>query len=69
LHNGALAATKWWETTQNVSFGPKVVDWMRFVWKIKKYSIGPNSCPNDIPGRDFAMVHLRLPNGAKLPKT
>ena len=30
LRNGALAANKWCETTQNVSFGRKVVDWMRF---------------------------------------
>jgi len=30
FRNGALAANKWCETTQNVSFGPKVVDWMVF---------------------------------------
>ena len=34
--NGALAATKWWVTTQNMSFGPKVVDLMRFGRKTQK---------------------------------
>ena len=36
FRNGALAATKWCETTQNLSFGPKVVDWMCFGWKTQK---------------------------------
>ena len=30
FRNGAHAANKWCETTQNVSLGPKVVDWMHF---------------------------------------
>ena len=30
FRNGALVANKLCETTQNVSFGPKVVDWMHF---------------------------------------
>src|SRR6185503_16702006 len=33
FRNGALAANKWCETTQNESFGPKVVDWMLFCQK------------------------------------
>jgi hypothetical protein len=36
FRNGALAATKWCETTQNMSLGPKVVDWIRFGWKTQK---------------------------------
>jgi len=36
LRNGALAANKWCETTQNVSFGPKVVDWMCFGQKTRQ---------------------------------
>ena len=36
FRNGVLAATKWCETTQNVSLGPKVVDWMRFRQKTQK---------------------------------
>ena len=35
FRNGALAATKWCETTQNVSFGPKLVDWMCFRQKTR----------------------------------
>jgi len=27
FHNGSGASTKWCETTQNMSFGPKVADW------------------------------------------
>ena len=36
FHNGALAATKWGETTQNMILVPKVVDWMRFGRKTQK---------------------------------
>jgi hypothetical protein len=36
FRNGALAATKWCETTQNVSLGPKVVDWMHFGQKTQQ---------------------------------
>jgi hypothetical protein len=36
FRHGALAATKWGETTQNMSLGPKVVDWMRFGRKTQK---------------------------------
>jgi len=36
FRNGALAATKWCETTQNMSLGPKVVDWIHFGRKTQK---------------------------------
>ena len=48
--NGALAANKWCETTKNVSFGPKVVDWLHF-------GQNPNPCQNGILGPDLAKLH------------
>ena len=33
FRNGARAATKWRETTPNLSFGPKEVDWARSLQK------------------------------------
>jgi len=69
FRNGALAANKWCETTQNVSFGPKVVDWTRSAKKLDNSLVSPNSWQNGIPGPDFAKLHLLLPNGAKPPKT
>ena len=36
FRNGALVATKWCKTTQNVRFGPKVVDWLRFGLKTRQ---------------------------------
>ena len=35
-HNGSGATTKWRETTKNMSFGPKVVDWACSLVKNKK---------------------------------
>ena len=37
FRNGSHAATKWRETTQNMSFGPKVVDWACSLRKKKKW--------------------------------
>ena len=37
FHNGARAATESRETTPNVSFGPKVVDWACSLRKNKKW--------------------------------
>ena len=36
FRNGSRAATKWRETTPNMSFGPKVVDWACSLRKNKK---------------------------------
>ena len=66
--NGALAANKWCETTQNVSFGPKVVDWMCFGYKTQKKFGWPGLVTNGIQGTDLATVHLLQTNGAKPPK-
>ena len=35
-HNGSGATTKWRETTKNMSFGPKVVDWACSLLENKK---------------------------------
>ena len=37
FRNGLRAATKWHETTPNMSFGPKVVDWACSLQKHKKW--------------------------------
>ena len=67
--NGAIAATKQCETSQNVSLGPKVVDCMCFDHELDNSFVGSNSWQNGILGPDVATVHLRQPNGAKPPKT
>ena len=36
FRNGSGAATKWRETFQNLSFGPKEMEWARFLQKNKK---------------------------------
>ena len=37
FRNGSHAATKWCETTPNMSVGPKVVDWLYSLRKKKKW--------------------------------
>ena len=37
FRNGSRAATKWRETTPNMSFGPKVVDWACSLRNKKKW--------------------------------
>ena len=37
FHNGSGASTKWCETTKNMSFGPKVVDWACSLLENKKW--------------------------------
>ena len=36
FRNGSGASTKWCETTKNMSFGPKVVDWVGSLLENKK---------------------------------
>ena len=36
FRNGSGASTKWRETLENMSFGPKVVDWAYSLLKNKK---------------------------------
>ena len=59
FRNGALAATKWRKTTQNMSFQPNVVDWMRFGRETQKNFHWPELVPKQ---------HLRnrFRNGAKM---
>ena len=47
------AATKWCETTQNMSFGPNVVDWMRFGGKSQKKIRWPELVPKRHPRTRF----------------
>ena len=43
--NGSGASTKWRETFENMSFGPKVVDWACSLLEKKRNSSGgKNSC-------------------------
>src|SRR6185295_17062106 len=51
-------ATKWCETTQNVSFGPKVVDWMCFGCKTRQYFHRPKLVPKRHPRTRFCNVVL-----------
>jgi hypothetical protein len=44
FRNGGRATTKLRETTPNMSFGPKVVDWACSLRKTMKCSGGKNSC-------------------------
>ena len=45
IRNGSRAATKWRETTPNMSFGPKVVDWACSLRKKKKWFKWPKLVP------------------------
>ena len=40
IRNGSRAATKWRQTTPNMCFGPKVVDWASSLRKNKKWLRG-----------------------------
>jgi hypothetical protein len=44
FQNGCRATTKLRETTSNMSFGPKVVDWACSLRKRRNGSGGKNSC-------------------------
>ena len=58
FRNGSRAATKWRETTPNMSFGPKVVDWACSLRKKKKWFWSHKLMP---------CTHLdaRFPNGSR----
>jgi len=45
FRNGSRAATKWCETTPNMSFGPKEVDWACSFRKNKKWFQGHKLMP------------------------
>ena len=44
FHNNLGAAIKWHETIQNMSFRPKVVDWVCLLQKTRNRSRGINLC-------------------------
>ena len=50
---GLRAATKWCETTTNMSFGPKEVDWARSLQKNKKWFLGHKVTPCMHPDTHF----------------
>ena len=68
FRNGSRGATKWRETTTNMSFGPKEVDWACLLRKNKKWFPDTNSCLVSTPILVFAMDHVRQQNGAKPPQ-
>ena len=69
FRNGSCAATKWRETTPNMSFGPKVVDRACSLRKKRNASGCTNSCLVCTPIPVFAMGSVRQRNGAKPPQT
>ena len=65
FRNGSRATRKWRETTPNMSFGPKLVDWACSLRKNKKCFRGHKLMPVGTPILVFAMAHVRQRNGAK----
>ena len=59
FRNGSRAATKWRESTPNLSFGPKEVDWACSLRKNKNDSEGRNSCLVSNSILVFAMGHMQ----------
>jgi len=53
FRNGSHAATKWRETTQNMSFGPKEVDWACSLRINKKWFRGHKLMPCMHPDTHF----------------
>ena len=69
FRNGSGASTKWRETFENMSFGPKVVDWACLLQKTRNRSRGINSCIKCTSIPIFATCQVRLRNGMEPPKT
>jgi hypothetical protein len=69
FRNGWRAATKLCETTLDMSFGPKVVDWTVHCEKTKKWFRWQNSCFVCTPTPVFEMGDVRQRNCAKPPQT
>ena len=64
--NLSSAATEWHGTTQNMSFRPEIVDWLR---QNKNGFGGINSCIKCTPILIFTIGQVRQWNGKKPPKT
>jgi len=69
FRNGSIAAMKWRETIQNMSFRPKVVEWACLLQKTRNGSRGINSCIKCTSIPVFATCQVRLRNGMEPPKT
>jgi len=67
--NGPCATMKSYETTPNMSFGPKVVDWACSLRKKRNGSSGINWCLVWRPIPIFVLGHARLRNDTKPPQT
>jgi hypothetical protein len=57
------------EIIQNLSFRPKVLDWVSLLQKTRNGSRGINSCIKCASIPVFAMCQVRLRNGMEPPKT
>ena len=69
FRNGSHATMNWCETTPNLRFWPKEVDWACLLRKIRNSSVGTKSCLVSTPILVFPMGHVRQWNGAKPPHT
>jgi hypothetical protein len=68
FRNGCRATTKLRETTPNMSFVPKVVDWACSLRKTKKWFWWQKLVPCKHPTPVFGMGDVRQRNCAKPPK-
>jgi hypothetical protein len=69
FRNGSRAATNLRETTPNISFGPKVVDWECSLQKMKKWFRWQKLVIVCTPTPVFGMGDVRQRNCAKPPQT
>jgi hypothetical protein len=69
FRNGGRAATKLRETTPNMSFGPKVVDWACLLRKTKNWFRWQKLMLCMHPTPVFVMGDVRQRNCAKPPQT
>ena len=69
LRNGSSASTKWHETFENMTFGPKVVDWACSLRQNKKWFWRHKLVYLMHPILIFTMGQVRPRNCVKPPKT
>src|SRR6185503_10074149 len=69
FRNGSGVSMKWRETTQNMSFRNKIVDWACLLQKTRNRSRGINLCIKCTSIPVFATCQVRLRNGMEPPKT
>jgi len=69
FRNGSGASTKWRETFENMSFGPKVVDWACSMRQNKKSFRRHKLVHLMHPILNFTMGQVQQRNGVKPPET